>query len=229
MEGAVESQYRKLKTFSKAPVISQQTKSSGHLQAPPIKLVPALPLSRKALIEQRRALGQCFKRGDKYFPGHQCKIKVQMLLGHEQLEDEGVECLDNLVAMDNEVAEEAIVSLYATHSHPQMNTMRFKGQIGFKPVYALLDSGSTHSFVDPSVLVDQKCQIVHTNPLIVMVANGAKMVTDSKCSALTFSLQGQEFTGDLRILQIQGYDIILELDWLSQFEPMLIDWSNKWV
>jgi Retroviral aspartyl protease len=98
-----------------------------------------------------------------------------------------------------------------------------------KPVYALLDSGSTHSFVDPSVLLGYSCQISQTNPLIVMVANGDKMVTNSKCSALQFSLQGQSFIGDLRLLPIQGYDLILGLDWLSQFIPMVVDWSKKWV
>jgi Retroviral aspartyl protease len=55
-----------------------------------------------------------------------------------------------------------------------------------------------------------------------MVANGARMVTDSKCTALTFTLQGHEFTGDFRLLQIQGYDLIQGLDWLSRFEPMLV-------
>jgi Ty3 transposon capsid-like protein len=200
MEGAMESQYRKLKSFSKGPLPTLPIKPLGQFQAQPPKPVPALPPSRNVLMEQRRALGQCFKCGDKFFPGYQCKVKVQMLLGQElKDEDEGKQ-VNNLEVDEAEMAEEAIVSLYATHSHPQMSTMRFKGQVGLKHVYALLDSGSTHSFVDPTVLVDQKCQIMHTNPLIVMVANGSKMVTDFKYSALNFTLQGHEFTGDLRVL-----------------------------
>lgn len=52
------------------------------------------------------------------------------------------------------------------------------------------------------------------------MANGDKLVIDSKCEALQFSLQGQEFTNDIRILEIKGYDLILGIDWLTQFRPM---------
>jgi hypothetical protein len=30
-------------------------------------------------------------------------------------------------------------------------------------------------------------------------------------------------------LPIQGYDLILGLDWLAQFGPMVVDWNSKWV
>jgi Retroviral aspartyl protease len=48
--------------------------------------------------------------------------------------------------------------------------------------------------------------------MVVMVSNGAQMVTYSKCDSLIFSIQGTEFCNDLRLLPIQGYDIILGLD-----------------
>jgi Reverse transcriptase (RNA-dependent DNA polymerase)/RNase H-like domain found in reverse transcriptase/Retroviral aspartyl protease len=65
--------------------------------------------------------------------------------------------------------------------------------------------------------------------MVVMVANGDRMVTDSTCQALLFSIQGYQFCHDLRLLPMQGYDVILGLDWLSQFGPMCIDWHNRWV
>lgn len=63
--------------------------------------------------------------------------------------------------------------------------------------------------------------------MVVMLANGDKLVTDTKCEALQFSLQGQEFTGDIRILDITSYDLILGIDWLRQFRAMQIDWLEK--
>ncbi|XP_078166791.1 uncharacterized protein LOC144561645 isoform X2 [Carex rostrata] len=48
------------------------------------KPVNAVPTQKNALIEQRRALGLCFKCGDKYYPGHQCKIKVHMLVSQDE-------------------------------------------------------------------------------------------------------------------------------------------------
>jgi Retroviral aspartyl protease len=62
------------------------------------------------------------------------------------------------------------------------------------------------------VLQGVEHQIKETHHLIVIVANGARMVTDSKCTSLQFHLQGHEFQGDFRLLQIKGYDMILGLD-----------------
>jgi hypothetical protein len=94
--------------------------------------------------------------GDKYFPGHQYKVKVQMLLGQDQEDMAGVETSVPSVEEGNMAPEEAIVSLHATHSSPHSSTMRFKGYIGKISVCALINSGSTHSFVDPSVLHGQQ-------------------------------------------------------------------------
>lgn len=79
--------------------------------------------------------------------------------------------------------------MHATTTNPQINTMRFKGKIGDIHVYVLFDSGSTHSFVDPTMLKGQSCQVVETNPMIIIVANGERMVTDSKYEVLTFIIQ----------------------------------------
>jgi Retroviral aspartyl protease len=180
-------------------------------------------------MDQRRALGLCFKCGDKYYPGHQCKIKLQMLLGEQEAveEEEYTELIQD--EPNSPPLEEAFVSMHATHQNQQPNTMKFKGKLGDTPIYALIDSGSTHSFINPIVLQGQKCQIQEINPMVVMVANGEKMVTDSKCTSLQFSIQGYEFKHEMRLLPVRGYDLILGLDWLSQFGPMTVDWKHKWV
>jgi Retroviral aspartyl protease len=105
--------------------------------------------------------------------------------------------------------------------------MKFKGTIGQVPVFALIDSESTHSFVNLAVLQAQAHHIVSTNPMVVIGANENKMVKDSKCEALLFSIQNYEFKHDLRVLLIKGYDVILGLDWLSKLGPMRIDSQQK--
>jgi Retroviral aspartyl protease len=119
--------------------------------------------------------------------------------------------------------------MHATAKSPVHNTMRFQGVIGKLLMFALIDSDSTHSFVNPSVLQEHIHTIVATNPMVVMVANGDRMVTDSKCEALHFSIQGNEFSHDIMLLPVTGYDVILGLDWLSKFGPMRVDWQNRWV
>jgi Retroviral aspartyl protease len=154
-----------------------------------------------------------------------------MLMGNFDIvvEENNDDNLGNSGEETQENTEEVIVLMHATSNNPVSNTMRFKGFIGTVPVFALIDSGSTHSFVNPAVLHTQKHPVISTNPMIVMVANGERMVTDSKCEALQFSIQGIKFHHDMRILPVKGYDVILGLDWLSKLGPMRIDWHHKWV
>jgi hypothetical protein len=51
-----------------------------------------------------------------------------------------------------EEVEQAVISMYAANESKKVKSIRFKGKIGQTPVCALLDSGSTHSFVNPEVL-----------------------------------------------------------------------------
>jgi predicted glycoside hydrolase/deacetylase ChbG (UPF0249 family) len=136
-----------------------------------------------------------------------------MLLGQEK---KGVELMheeaEPVAAYTEMEIEEGVISMRATHHNSFVQTMKFKGQIGKNINYALIDSGSTHNFVDPAILQGQQFTAEVTKPLIVMVANGQRMVTDTHYAALNFSLQGNLFTDDLRLLQIQGYDVILGLD-----------------
>lgn len=55
--------------------------------------------------------------------------------------------------------EKAVVSVHASSSNPNLKTMRFTGQIGNKPIVALLDSGSTHTFIAPIALKGIICKI----------------------------------------------------------------------
>jgi Retroviral aspartyl protease/Retrotransposon gag protein len=232
VENAVEFQLKKLKggtklPFSPAPLA---TKSVDRVPFSSNKTFPNTP--GKSLIEQRRALGQCFKCGDKYFPGHQCKVKVQMLIGEEEEQQIEVPPAQSPEVNSEEVSlvlEEAIISMHTTTNNPKVSTMQFKGFIGHTPVTTLIDSGSTHSFINLIVLKGQICQVADTHPLVVMVANGNQMVIDSKCESLCFSIQGNEFVGDMRLLPVQGYDVILGLDLLSQWGEMCINWHDKWL
>jgi hypothetical protein len=37
--------------------------------------------SKNALVEHKRVLGLCFKCGEKHYHGHQCKVKIHILIG----------------------------------------------------------------------------------------------------------------------------------------------------
>jgi Retroviral aspartyl protease len=125
--------------------------------------------------------------------------------------------------------EQAVVSMFNTKENKAMKVMKFKWEINQMSICALLDSGSIHSFVNHTVLKEPELKVVQIAPMIVTVANvanEAKMVTDLQCSELKFVIQGNSFEKDMRVLDVQVYDMILELDWLTSLGPMKIDWGK---
>lgn len=71
---------------------------------------------------------------------------------------EGVDV--NTVQVEEVEADEAIVSMCATSSNPNLSTMKLKGEVvANKAIFALLDSGSTHSFINPVVIDGMKCKL----------------------------------------------------------------------
>ncbi|KAJ1700970.1 hypothetical protein LUZ63_000749 [Rhynchospora breviuscula] len=176
--------------------------------------------SKGTTYEQRRALGLCYHCDEKYFPGHKCGVKLLNALNGTQEEESAGEESES-EEIDEEVqVEQAIVTMFNSKTNPKVKVMKFKEQIGIVPVCALLDGGSTHSFVNPNVLLlggrvqpDTDCTHGGT------VAIGARMVTDLQCEDLQFSIQGHTFDKDVRVLDVTSYDMILGLDWLTSLEP----------
>ena len=108
-------------------------------------------------IEQMRALGLCFRCKEKFHPGHKCVVKGIHALSAEEVEGEWSQENEFEIenGMDTEESqpepqdEHAMITVCDT-SHSR--TLKFKGYIGQIPVIALMDSGSTHSFVSPTII-----------------------------------------------------------------------------
>ncbi|KAJ3685430.1 hypothetical protein LUZ61_014594 [Rhynchospora tenuis] len=185
-------------------------------------------------FEQKRAMGICTRCDAKWHPGHQCTHKtVHLLMGPEENDEFLEDTVEPLVTFeegssskDTEDVEETVISLFAAKDASKVRNMKFKGLVGQTPVCALIDSGSTYSFVHPDVLCSKPFQVSKTAPMSVVIADGNKMLTDAECKGLKFSIQGNEFTKDMRLLDIKGYDLILGMDWLTERGPMVVDWKK---
>lgn len=111
----------------------------------------------------------------------------------------------------------------SNQNYPKSKAMEFEGRIGVIPIIALMVSGSTHSFLKPTIAQKLKLQVTHTNPLILQTANDTRVQTNSLCRSQKFELQEQEFEANLRLLEIPDYDMILGSDWIAQFGTMCMD------
>lgn len=87
----------------------------------------------------------------------------------------------------------------------------------------LIDIGSTYSFIDVVVVKEIKAIVVKTTVLTVTITNDSFLRCDSHCPKLTWFIQGLEFQADLRILKLERCDVVLVVDWLRVYSPILFD------
>ncbi|XP_074343112.1 uncharacterized protein LOC141680927 [Apium graveolens] len=185
-------------------------------------------LTSKEILE-RREKGQCFHCDDPYHPGQNCKAKLYSMFGEESEEidcsevEEVVGEMEQLLAQEESPGE---ISVNALSGNRSIGTIRLQGVLKGKRISILIDSGSTHSFID-SGLVKQLGLIAEVVlPLIVSVADGSRIIVDSICKKLEFTIQGHKFSNDLRLFPLGGSDLILGVDWLKQFNPITLDYAE---
>ncbi|KAJ3701343.1 hypothetical protein LUZ61_005048 [Rhynchospora tenuis] len=119
--------------------------------------------------------------------------------------------------------EQADISMCLPQGVSNSQTLKFKGFIHQIPILALIDSGSTHSFIHPSIVQMNNVPTVPSPPMLVKTASGSTLLSDLKCQPLKFELQQHQFEGEFRVLEVQGYDVILGMDWIAKVGPLIID------
>ncbi|KAJ3696419.1 hypothetical protein LUZ61_000124 [Rhynchospora tenuis] len=198
--------------------------------------------------EQLRALKLCYWCKEKYTPGHKCKLRGLHALQLEEKDPESQAGLhhtdyhptyidwvydtdqEDTVLVGNtsaqSVPDQAVITMCTDQMQSSLQTLQFQGEFDSTPICVLIDTGSTHSFLNPSLVDTGKWTVSATTPLQVKIADGSAMTTSEKCDQLPFKLQNHPFCGTVRLLNIQGYDLILGMDWLCHHGPMSIDWRT---
>uniref|UniRef100_A0ACD5U9P9 Uncharacterized protein n=1 Tax=Avena sativa TaxID=4498 RepID=A0ACD5U9P9_AVESA len=121
------------------------------------------------------------------------------------------------------------LSLHAMQGTDTDSTIRLPAEINNLAMLMLIDSGSTSSFLDVS-MVSKLGLIPHARPPVyVKVDNGDKLLCAQVIPNFTWSTQGHKFTHNMQVLDMGGYDAVLGMDWLQKFRPMNCDWVAKWL
>ena len=96
--------------------------------------------------------------------------------------------------------DQADITLYALLGSPSQGTMRVLGQIKGHCVVILLDTRSSHNFLDFVFVKTLQLAIDTTRILEVKVANGDLIRTKGECKDLLIKMQGKDFLVDLHVL-----------------------------
>lgn len=161
-----------------------QHKTSNQPKALPPKQFNQFKKITPAEFNAKREKGLCYKCEEPYSYGHVCKnASVNFILAakpddqslkEDAMREEGEKFCD---CEEEEHSEEELmeISMQALTGGIDHKTLRIAGLVGKKPISILIDSGSTHSFIDEKLAQELKYETSEIQPLSVTVANGEKM------------------------------------------------------
>ncbi|KAF7154148.1 hypothetical protein RHSIM_Rhsim01G0093400 [Rhododendron simsii] len=122
-------------------------------------------------MDAKRAKGLCFNCDERFVKGHRCQKKqLYVIIGDEEEEED--------IGQDNpgvDVAtlkDEMLISIHALAESNSFRTMRVVGTIKGKEVVILIDSGTTHNFIDLRVAKISGIMVEQTPDLTVTIADG---------------------------------------------------------
>jgi hypothetical protein len=205
---------------------NNQQKGSSHenLKA----FVPIQKIS-PAQMDERRKKGLCYSCDAKWSRGHVCDTPKLFLI--EEIEEDSI-IVEEIVEKEEEdlgkffMDQEPEISLNAITGNPNPKTMRMIGIIKGQQVTILIDSGSTHNFVDEQVAKLIGLKSTSKNVIKVRIANGQQISSPGKCEALSVKVQGNVFQVDLYILPLAGCDVVLGIQWLRLLGPILWNFDD---
>ena len=80
---------------------------------------------------------------------------------------------------------------------------------------SLIDSGSTHNFLDAAELLTLNLPLDTSQMLEVKVVDGNTIKTLGVCHGVTIIIQGSTFVVDFNVLHLGGCAVVLGTQWLS--------------
>jgi hypothetical protein len=156
-------------------------------------------------MDDRRRKWLCFNCDAKYSRGHVCIAPKLFVL--EALEGGQEEISQEIAQLEKDPGEFFLeeftkISLNAIVGSPSLKTMRIIGFLRYQRVTVLIDSGSTHNFVDVELVSLLGLQLVQHKGVEVRVANGQLVPSPGKCQAVTLKLQDISFSAEFFVLPL---------------------------
>jgi len=149
---------RKGNTFVRSTAISRPlpTTNSGVLGLPPVSkpVSTAAPSSFRRITNQeareRREKSLCFYCDERFIPGHRCQRPQLFMI--EDFTPEETDTSDDCTIDIATVESFPEISFHAITGTEHPHTIRVLGKLKNKDVTVLIDGGSTHNFIDQSIV-----------------------------------------------------------------------------
>lgn len=178
--------------------------------------------------------GLCYNCDEKWNSSHRCKGRVLFFIADfedpffpepSSLEKPPSPTVEPTQSFDPSSLHPHI-SLHAMAGVPATDTFRLYGVVNHARVTILVDSGSTHNFVQPRVVKFFNLLMEDMMLLRVQMGNGSVLDCRQLCSSTTLLIQNHSFTVTLCVLPLSGVDIVLGVEWLRTLGLIITDYSS---
>ena len=156
----------------------------------------------------------CYNCDQNYTPSQHCRSRFLLLLGTDNDNEQLIES-DLVDSHPDEDIPGDISSLNALMGHPYVRALLLEGSFGDHRFHVLIDNGSTHNFIKPTIVEKLQLPVSGTKHFRVFIGNGDFLLCTQCCSSVPIALQGYKFTIDLFVLPIEGPDVVLGIQWLQ--------------
>ncbi|KAJ7960249.1 Ty3/gypsy retrotransposon protein [Quillaja saponaria] len=193
---------------------------------------PTKNMSQKEM-EEKRLKGLCYWCEEKYVPGHKCRrsqlYQIVLEMEEEEVMEYDTEVSNNISITEiceEEQQETPRISLHALWGLDEYQTMKIEGIMNNQPLLILVDSGSTHNFLDGKYAKRVGCRLRVSEGCQVTVANGEKVKIQHQCNQSKWQMQKRAFQADFLVMPLGGCHMVLGIQWLSTLGPILWDFDR---
>ena len=180
-----------------------------------VSTAPQRPFKKltPAEMAKRRRQGLCYNCDEQYVRGHRCPRLFYL----EVTDFEGE-------AMETDLEEpEPVISLHALTGIQSEGTMQLEVSIRGHALTALLDTGSTHNFINLGTASTLKLEYNPSQGLHATVANGDKVSCCRFPNSISMTIGLEDFLMDAYAIPLDSFDIILGVQFLRTLGPTLWD------
>ncbi|WVZ66968.1 hypothetical protein U9M48_016118 [Paspalum notatum var. saurae] len=114
--------------------------------------------------------------------------------------------LNHVTAESVQEAPNILLGMFLVNSHPAS---------------VLFDTGATHSFVTAKVVAKYNFPTTSMEKTMLVNSPGGKLEINRVCENLSINIRGVAFPTSLKVLEADGIDIILGMDWLMKYDASL--------
>ena len=169
---------------------------------------------------QRIKEGKCKFCGDKWDPKHRCLQKKLYACEAEEGELEVKEPIENeadsqpdyQIEIEDDTPK---ISLVAITGISQPQTLKIKGHIKNNNITVLIDSDSTHKFVNVNLAKVFNLFIRLVPNMTVMIADGKKIDNVGRCHKFKLQMQEYNLESDFIAVPLGGVNVVLGIQWLQ--------------